>query len=98
MLLDGPFGALDPLTRDRLQRSFDALRRRLGLTAVFVTHDVAEALVLADCNGIMRAGRLVQVGTAAEIARSPADEDVARLLDTPRRQARLVASRLEGAS
>ncbi len=58
MLLDEPFGALDPLTRDRLQRSFDELRRRLALTAVFVTHDVAEALVLADRIGVMRAGRL----------------------------------------
>jgi osmoprotectant transport system ATP-binding protein len=96
MLLDEPFGALDPLTRDRLQRSFDALRRRLGLTAVFVTHDVAEALVLADRIGVMRRGRLVQLGTAAELARSPADEDVARLIDTPRRLAHVVASRLEG--
>jgi osmoprotectant transport system ATP-binding protein len=96
MLLDEPFGALDPLTRDRLQRSFDDLRRRLSLTAVFVTHDLAEALVLADRIGVMRSGRLVQIGTPAEIARSPADEDVARLLDTPRRQARLVAARLEG--
>jgi osmoprotectant transport system ATP-binding protein len=98
MLLDEPFGALDPLTRDRLQRSFDALRRRLGLTAVFVTHDMAEAIILADRIGVMRAGRLVQLGTAAELARSPADDAVARLLDTPRRQARIVASRLEGAS
>jgi osmoprotectant transport system ATP-binding protein len=98
MLLDEPFGALDPLTRDRLQRSFDGLRRRLALTAVFVTHDMAEALVLADRIGVMRAGRLVQLGTPAELARSPADEGVARLLDTPRRQARLVADRLEGRS
>jgi osmoprotectant transport system ATP-binding protein len=98
MLLDEPFGALDPLTRDRLQRSFDELRRRLSLTAVFVTHDVAEALVLADRLGVMRAGRLVQVGTPGELARHPADDDVARLLDTPRRQARLVADRLEGSS
>jgi osmoprotectant transport system ATP-binding protein len=96
MLLDEPFGALDPLTRDRLQRSFDALRRRLALTAVFVTHDVAEALVLADRIGVMRGGRLVQLGTPAELARHPADDDVVRLLDTPRRQARLVAQRLEG--
>jgi osmoprotectant transport system ATP-binding protein len=56
---------------------------------------VAEALVLADRIGVMRAGRLVQVGTPGELARSPADEEVARLLDTPRRQARLVAERLE---
>jgi osmoprotectant transport system ATP-binding protein len=95
MLLDEPFGALDPLTRDRLQRSFGALRRRLELTAVFVTHDVAEAVVLADRIGVMRSGRLVQLGTPDELARSPADADVARLIDTPRRQARLVAERLE---
>jgi osmoprotectant transport system ATP-binding protein len=96
MLLDEPFGALDPLTRDRLQGSFDALRRRLGLTAVFVTHDMAEALVLADRIGVMRAGRLVQLGRPEELARAPADDEVARLVDTPRRQARLVAERLEG--
>jgi osmoprotectant transport system ATP-binding protein len=96
MLLDEPFGALDALTRDRLQRSFDALRRRLGLTAVFVTHDMAEALVLADRVGVMREGMLVQLGPPAELARAPADEGVARMLDTPRRQARLVAERLEG--
>ncbi len=96
LLLDEPFGALDPLTRDRLQRSFDGLRRRLGLTAVFVTHDMAEALVLADQIGVMRAGRLVQLGSPAELYRSPADEGVARLLDTPRRQAQVVADRLEG--
>jgi osmoprotectant transport system ATP-binding protein len=98
ILLDEPFGALDPLTRDRLQGAFDALRRRLGLTAVFVTHDVAEALVLADRIGVMRAGRLVQIGTPAEIARQPADDDIARLLDTPRRHARVVASRFESPS
>ena len=97
LLLDEPFGALDALTRDRIQHTFDALRRRLGLTGVFVTHDVAEALVLADRIGVMRAGRLVQVGTPGELARRPVDEDVARLLDTPRRQARLVADRLDRA-
>jgi osmoprotectant transport system ATP-binding protein len=96
LLLDEPFGALDPLTRDRLQGSFDALRRRLGLSAVFVTHDVAEALILADRIGVMRLGRLVQVGRPEQLARRPADEEVARLLDTPRRKARLVAERLEG--
>ncbi len=98
MLLDEPFGALDPLTRDRLQRSFDELRRRLSLTAVFVTHDVAEALILGDRIGVMRAGRLVQLGTPAELARSPADDEVARLMDTPRRHAQRVADRLEGRS
>jgi osmoprotectant transport system ATP-binding protein len=88
MLLDEPFGALDPLTRDRLQESFRELRRRLTLTAVLVTHDMAEALLLADRVGVMNAGRLVQIGTPAELLRAPADDHVALLLATPRRQAR----------
>jgi osmoprotectant transport system ATP-binding protein len=88
MLLDEPFGALDPLTRDRLQQSFFELRRRVDLTAVLVTHDMAEALLLADRVGVMNAGRLLQIGTPAELLRAPADEHVASLLATPRRQAR----------
>jgi osmoprotectant transport system ATP-binding protein len=94
MLLDEPFGALDPLTRDRLQRSFQALRGQLGLTAVFVTHDVAEAVMLADRIGVMRNGRLLQLDTPDALALRPADAEVERLIDTPRRQARLVAERL----
>lgn len=88
MLLDEPFGALDPLTRDRLQQSFLGIRRRLGLTAIFVTHDMIEALLLADRIAVMQDGRLVQVGAPRELLTSPADEYVDRLLDTPRRQAR----------
>jgi osmoprotectant transport system ATP-binding protein len=96
VLLDEPFGALDPLTRDRLQQSFQDLRQRLRLTAVMVTHDMAEALLLADHIGVMRAGRLVQIGEPVELRRAPADEEVARLLETPRRQARVVEERLGG--
>jgi osmoprotectant transport system ATP-binding protein len=88
MLLDEPFGALDPLTRDRLQQTFVELRRRLGLTAILVTHDMSEALLLGDRVGVMNAGRLVQIGAPAELLRAPADEHVALLLETPRRQAR----------
>jgi len=88
MLLDEPFGALDPLTRDRLQQSFLSIRKRLGLTAVFVTHDMAEALLLGDRIAVMKEGRLVQVGTPRELLAAPANEYVERLLDTPRRQAR----------
>jgi osmoprotectant transport system ATP-binding protein len=87
MLLDEPFGALDPLTRDRVQQMFLGLRRSLSLTAVFVTHDMAEALFVADRIGVMRAGRLVQLGTPQELVRSPLDAEVEQLLDTPRRQA-----------
>jgi osmoprotectant transport system ATP-binding protein len=96
MLLDEPFGALDPLTRDRLQQSFLELRRRLNLTAVLVTHDMTEALALADRVGVMNAGRLVQIGTPAELLRAPADEHVAMLLATPRRQARRLDELLGG--
>ncbi len=90
MLLDEPFGALDPLTRDRLQQRFVRIRERLGLTAIFVTHDMVEALLLGDRIAVMRAGRLVQVGTPAELLREPADDYVAGLMATPRRQAELV--------
>jgi len=96
MLLDEPFGALDPLTRDRLQQSILELRRRLDLTAVLVTHDMTEALLLADRVGVMHAGRLVQIGTPAELLRAPADDHVAQLLATPRRQARRLDELLGG--
>ena len=85
-----PFGALDPLTRSRLQDSFIRIRRELRLTAVFVTHDMVEALRLGDRILVLRAGRLVQIGTPATLMRSPADDYVRRLLETPRREAQLV--------
>jgi osmoprotectant transport system ATP-binding protein len=94
MLLDEPFGALDPLTRRRLQESFVRIRRELGLTAVFVTHDMVEALVLGDRIAVMETGRLVQIGTPGTLMREPADDYVRRLLDTPRREAQLVESLL----
>jgi osmoprotectant transport system ATP-binding protein len=61
MLLDEPFGALDPLTRASLQREFADLSRRLGKTAILVTHDVREALALADRVGLMHKGRLLSL-------------------------------------
>jgi len=97
VLLDEPFGALDPLTREALQEAFRELQRRLRLTAVFVTHDVVEAVLLADRIAVLRAGRLLQVGTASELRQSPADADVAALMATPRRQAAALAAKL-GAS
>jgi osmoprotectant transport system ATP-binding protein len=96
MLLDEPFGALDPLTRDRLQRSFRNIRRQLNLTAIFVTHDMVEALLLGDRIAVMRDGRLVQIGTPRELLQSPADGYVESLMDTPRRQAELVEGIIEG--
>jgi len=87
MLLDEPFGALDPITRETLQRAFSSIRRDLGLTAIFVTHDLAEALLLGDRIAVLDAGRLLQVGTPIELLRAPADPRVSELLGTPRRQA-----------
>jgi len=90
MLLDEPFGALDPLTRDRLQQSFAAIRTKLALTTVFVTHDMSEALALADRIAVLREGRLLQIGTPRELLTAPQSEYVERLLDTPRRNARVL--------
>jgi osmoprotectant transport system ATP-binding protein len=63
LLLDEPFGALDPLTRASLQREFAGLAKRLGKTAIFVTHDLREALRLGSRIGLMRAGRLALLET-----------------------------------
>jgi osmoprotectant transport system ATP-binding protein len=66
LLLDEPFGALDPITRSEIQKEFQALKRRLGKTIVFVTHDVREAFILADRIGLLKDGRLVALVPAAE--------------------------------
>jgi osmoprotectant transport system ATP-binding protein len=70
LLMDEPFGALDPLTRDELQREFLALQRGLHKTVVFVTHDLREALRLGSRIALMEAGKLVTVLTPAEFVRS----------------------------
>jgi osmoprotectant transport system ATP-binding protein len=76
ILMDEPFGALDPITRDGLQEEFKDLQRRLGKTIVFVTHDMDEAIKLADRIVIMKDGEIVQVDTPDEILRNPANEFV----------------------
>jgi len=70
LLMDEPFGALDPLTRDELQREFISLQRRLHKTVVFVTHDLNEALRLGSRIALMEAGKLVTVLSPAEFLRS----------------------------
>jgi osmoprotectant transport system ATP-binding protein len=87
MLLDEPFGALDPITRDELRHEFLQIQRRLGLTAVLVTHDMAEALVSADRIAVLDGGRLVQLGTPHDLLTRPANDFVAALMTTPKRQA-----------
>jgi osmoprotectant transport system ATP-binding protein len=85
MLMDEPFGSLDPVTRDQLQESYRRLHDELGLTTVLVTHDVVEALLLADRVLVLHEGRLLQLATPAELLAS-AEGPVARLLQVPRRQ------------
>ena len=80
VLLDEPFGALDAITRSDLQHAFRALRRELGFTAVLVTHDLREALLLADEIAVMRAGTIEQVATPDELVEYPATSYVAKLL------------------
>jgi len=92
LLMDEPFGALDPLTRDSLRGDVQDLRTRLGFAAVMVTHDMAEALLLADEIAVMRDGRIVQLGTPSQLLSNPADPYVETLLATPRREAERVAA------
>ena len=86
VLMDEPFGALDPLTRDALGDDYRALHRKFGLTTVMITHDMTEAILLADRIAVMRAGRLLAQGTPSELSASH-DSYVGELLRTPRRQA-----------
>jgi osmoprotectant transport system ATP-binding protein len=86
VLMDEPFGALDPLTRDALGDDYRALHTRLGLTTVMITHDMTEAILLADRVAVMRGGKLLAQGTPAELSSSD-DPYVGELLGTPRRQA-----------
>ncbi|MGJ5206967.1 ATP-binding cassette domain-containing protein [Bradyrhizobium sp. HKCCYLR20261] len=93
VLMDEPFGALDPLTRDALGQDYRALHDKLGLTTLMITHDITEALLLADRIAVMRTGRLVEVGTSAELAASR-EAYVTELMTTPRRQAARLAALL----
>jgi len=80
MLMDEPFGALDPITRGRLQNEFLHIQEKLKKTIVFVTHDIDEAIKMGDKIAVMRDGDLVQFGTPNEILSSPADEFVSDLI------------------
>lgn len=84
ILMDEPFGALDPITRDSLQEEFKKLQKKLDKTIVFVTHDMDEAIKLADRIVIMRDGQLVQCDTPDEILRNPADEFVEEFIGKDR--------------
>jgi osmoprotectant transport system ATP-binding protein len=86
MLLDEPFGALDPVTRDHLQVTYRRLHDQLGLTTIMVTHDVTEALLLADRVLVLADGVIVQAASPRELLTAPKNDAVASLLEIPRRQ------------
>ncbi len=87
LLMDEPFGALDPVTRDALREEFRALREALSLTTVLVTHDMAEALLLADRVAVLADGELLRIGTPRELIADPRSEFVRDLVETPLREA-----------
>jgi len=97
MLMDEPFAALDPVTRDSLGGEYRLLHERMGLVTVMVTHDVLEALLLADRIVVMREGAIVASGTPHEMMNERGDAEVRKLMDMPRRQFARVAAMLDGA-
>jgi osmoprotectant transport system ATP-binding protein len=93
ILMDEPFGALDPITRESLAEAYRAIHDKLGLTTIMVTHDISEALILADRIGVMREGRLAALGAPNDLWRDCDDSYVHDLLATPRQQAARVAEK-----
>jgi len=86
LLMDEPFGALDAITRAKLQEELRELKQRLRKTIIFVTHDIFEALTLADHIAVMHQGKLEQVGTKQEVVNHPATDFVADLFGKPAKQ------------
>lgn len=87
LLMDEPFGALDPITRSTLQDDFMTLRNKLGVTVMLVTHDIAEALLLGDRIGVMKDGKLLQIGTPEDLVCRPEHSYVEGLVRTAKRHA-----------
>ena len=87
MLMDEPFGALDPIVRDALARDYRALHERLGLTTVMVTHDIMEALRLADRIVVLDHGKVLADESPRGLLAGHPNETVRSLIETPKRQA-----------
>ncbi len=95
MLMDEPFGALDPVTRDALGTEYRLLHERMKLSTVMVTHDVLEGLLLADRIVVMHGGTVVASGTPREMMNEQRDPGIRKLMDMPRRQMRRVVAMLD---
>ena len=90
MLMDEPFGAVDPIVRERLQNELLRLQQRLAKTILFVTHDIDEAIKMADLLLVLRqGGKLAQFGTPGEVLTRPASDFVARFVGADRGLKRL---------
>ena len=98
MLMDEPFGALDPLTRDTLQDEFVKIHKQLELTTVMVTHDMTEALLMADRIAVISGGRVLQYGSPHTMLTEPVDDYVKSLMQMPKRQADRLEALAEGPS
>lgn len=96
MLLDEPFGALDPVTRDELGRAYRELHDSLGLTTIMVTHDMTEALLLADRILVLIGGRVCADGRPTDLLRADQPDGVRALIDVPRGQAARLAALADG--
>ncbi|SKB31959.1 ABC transporter ATP-binding protein [Luteibacter sp. 22Crub2.1] len=93
VLMDEPFGALDPLTRESLQQSLKTIQRDSGTTILFVTHDMDEAFSLGDRVALMLDGKIAQVGTPLQLIREPADQRVHEFVGGTRTRLRELAVR-----
>lgn len=91
LLMDEPFGALDPVIRAKAQEDLRSLQRRLGTTLIIVTHDMEEAVALGDRIAVMDQGRLLQYGPPAEILTAPAAPFVRELIGSGERPFRLLS-------
>ena len=91
LLLDEPFAALDPVTRDSLGKTVRALHEAKGLTTILVTHDMAEAMLLADRVIVLAAGRIVADASPADLASGRGGAEAEALVAVPREQARRIA-------
>ena len=87
MLMDEPFGALDPVTRGQLRDEFRTIQQKLDLTVILVTHDMMEALLLADRIAVMKEGEVLQIGTPHDLLMTPDHEYVSEMVEMPRQEA-----------
>lgn len=87
VLMDEPFGALDPVTRAELQEEFKTIQQQLELTVIMVTHDMTEALLMADRIAVMKSGEILQIGTPYELLNHPVHDYVQEIVAMPKRRA-----------